>query len=245
MNKFFGKYRGKVVNNMDPKMMGRVQVSCPAVLGQGQLSWAMPCSPYGGSGVGLFAVPPVGANVWVEFEGGDPDYPILGGCFWGLGEVPASPALPTTKVLKTDGVTVTIDDLPGAGSLTIEVAPPVVAMPLKVVFDSNGIEITDSPASVKITPENIEISHSPSTVTIAPDAIEVANSPSTIKIEAAGVETSNSPSAMKVASSGIEMSNSSAEAKVASSGVELKNGSASVNLSAASVNVNNGALEVI
>ena len=40
-----------------------------------------------GSGVGLFTVPPVGANVWVEFEGGDIDYPILAGCFWGQGEV--------------------------------------------------------------------------------------------------------------------------------------------------------------
>ena len=39
-------------------------------------SWAMPCAPYAGQQVGFFAVPPIGANVWVEFEGGDPDYPI-------------------------------------------------------------------------------------------------------------------------------------------------------------------------
>ena len=49
----------------------------------------MPCAPFAGSGVGFFALPPVGANVWVEFEGGDPDYPIWSGCFWGAGEVPA------------------------------------------------------------------------------------------------------------------------------------------------------------
>ena len=65
---------------------GRVQVSVPAVLGDGQLSWAEACVPYAGDSVGLFVVPPVGANVWVEFEGGDPAYPILGGCFWGPGE---------------------------------------------------------------------------------------------------------------------------------------------------------------
>lgn len=76
---FFGKYRGKVENNIDPMMMGRVQVSVPAVLGDGGLSWAMPCAPYAGSGVGFFAIPPTGANVWVEFEGGDPDYPIWSG----------------------------------------------------------------------------------------------------------------------------------------------------------------------
>jgi len=43
-------------------------------------------------GVGLFFLPPKGANVWVEFEGGDPDYPIWSGCFWSDGEVPAQPA---------------------------------------------------------------------------------------------------------------------------------------------------------
>ena len=58
---FFGKYRGKVVNNLDPMQLGRVQVSVPAILGEGRMSWAMPCTPYAGSGVGFFAIPPVDA----------------------------------------------------------------------------------------------------------------------------------------------------------------------------------------
>ena len=120
---------------------GRVQVSVPAVLGEGRLSWAMPCVPYAGSGVGFFAVPPVGANVWVEFEGGDPDYPILGGCFWGVGEAPAKPALAETKVLKTAGITLTLSDLPGRGGFTLEVGPPAVPAPLKLVFNAGGIEL--------------------------------------------------------------------------------------------------------
>jgi hypothetical protein len=45
MNQFFGKYRGKVENNIDPMQLGRVQVSVPAVPGEGRLSWAMPCAP--------------------------------------------------------------------------------------------------------------------------------------------------------------------------------------------------------
>ena len=81
-------------------MLGRVQVSVPAVLGDGRLSWAMPCVPYAGSQVGFFAIPPVGANVWVEFEGGDPDYPIWSGCFWGTGEVPATPAMAADQGLQ-------------------------------------------------------------------------------------------------------------------------------------------------
>jgi len=157
MRQFFGKYRGKVENNVDPLQLGRMQVSCPAVLGEGTLSWAMPCAPYAGSGVGLFAVPPTGANVWVEFEGGDPAYPIVGGCFWGAGEVPAQPALAETKVLKTDGVTLTVSDLPGAGGLTVEVAPPVVSTPLTLTFDVSGIELANGAASVKLTPASVSV----------------------------------------------------------------------------------------
>jgi len=159
MSQFFGKYRGKVANNIDPMQLGRVQVSVPAVLGDGSLSWAMPCAPYGGAGVGFFAVPPVGANIWVEFEAGDSDYPIWSGCFWGVGEVPAQPALPQMKVWKTDGITLTLSDIPGAGGFTVEVGPPVVPIPLKMVFNAAGIEITNSAASVKLTPASVSLNN--------------------------------------------------------------------------------------
>ena len=159
MREFFGKYRGRVENNVDPMQQGRVQVSVPAVLGDGRMSWAMPCVPYAGPGVGFFTVPPVGANVWVEFEGGDPDYPIWSGCFWGTGEVPALPAIAQMKVLKTDGITLTLSDVPGAGGFTLEVGPPVVAAPLKMVFNVAGIEISNGAASVKLTPASVSLNN--------------------------------------------------------------------------------------
>jgi len=154
---FYGKYRGTVVANVDPLQQGRVQVSCPAVLGEGQTSWAMPSTPYAGSGVGLFLVPPAGANVWVEFEGRDPDHPILAGCFWGTGQAPAQPAIAEMKVLKTDGLTLTINDLPGAGGVTLEVSPPIVATPLKISLDAAGIELSNGAASVKLTPASVSL----------------------------------------------------------------------------------------
>jgi hypothetical protein len=159
VNRYFGKYRGTVANNVDPMQQGRVQVEVPAVLGEGRMSWALPCAPYAGSGVGFFAVPPTGANVWVEFEAGDPDYPIWAGCFWGVGEVPALPALPGMKVLKTDAVTIQISDLPGVGGLTIEVNPPAVATPLKLAFTAGGIEMTNGAASVKLTPASVSVNN--------------------------------------------------------------------------------------
>jgi len=158
MTSFFGKYRGKVENNIDPMLLGRVQVNVPAVLGSGSLSWAMPCVPYAGNGVGFFMIPPVGANVWVEFEGGDIDYPIWSGCFWGLGEVPATPAVPQMKIIKMDSITLTMSELPGIGGVTLEVSPPSVALPLKMTFNMQGIKLDAGPlGTVELTPAGVKI----------------------------------------------------------------------------------------
>ena len=159
MPTFYGKYRGQVLNNIDPMLLGRVQVSVPAVFGQGSLSWAMPCAPFAGSSAGFFAVPKVGANVWVEFEGGDPDFPIYSGGFWGVGEVPAQPPVPQVHVIKTESITITMSDLPGAGGLTIEVNPPAVATPLKLVFNASGIELSNGAANIKLTPASVSVNN--------------------------------------------------------------------------------------
>jgi len=108
--RFYGKYRGLVVENIDPEQIGRVLVQVPDVLGLIPSSWAMPCVPAAGIQAGCFVVPPIGSQVWVEFEQGDPDYPIWTGGFWGLvAEVPVfatvPPAIPPGQniVLQTTG----------------------------------------------------------------------------------------------------------------------------------------------
>ena len=148
----YGKYRGQVASNADPANRGRLQVSVPALLGD-QLVWAMPCAPYAGNGVGLFALPPVGAGVWVEFEGGDPDYPIWSGCFWSDGQAPKLPAEARFKVIKTDACTITITDVPKAGIIEIE-----TALGVKISFSQNGLEITNGKgASIKLTGSQVSI----------------------------------------------------------------------------------------
>src|SRR5258708_21969416 len=97
--KLYGKYRGLGVENIDRMQIGRIIAQVPDVLGLIPSSWAMPCVPFAGIQSGAFMVPPIGSQVWMEFEQGNPDYPIWTGGFWGLAaEVPAlgivPPAIP-------------------------------------------------------------------------------------------------------------------------------------------------------
>jgi uncharacterized protein involved in type VI secretion and phage assembly len=139
MTDYYGKYRGSVINNIDPNQKGRIMVSVPAVTGSGTLNWAMPCVPFAGPNVGFFAIPPIGANVWVEYEGGNSDYPIWSGGFWGETDtVPASPALPQVFTIKTQTCTLTMSDLPGVGGITIETATG-----MHIQITATGIEISD------------------------------------------------------------------------------------------------------
>ena len=107
-----------VVNNVDPMQLGRIQVMVPDV-SPGLSSWAMPCVPMAGIGHGVFTAPSIGAAVWVEFEQGDPDYPIWVGCYWGsAAEVPVmSRAVPpgvNGLTIQTQlGHSLQISDTPG------------------------------------------------------------------------------------------------------------------------------------
>lgn len=80
--KYYGKYRGIVINNIDLPPQGRIQVIVPDVSELLPTTWAMPCVPVGWKQMGFLSVPPVGSEVWVEFEQGNPDKPIWTGCFW-------------------------------------------------------------------------------------------------------------------------------------------------------------------
>lgn len=154
---FYGKYRGKVAANVDPNKLGRLQVSVPAVLGEGRTSWAMPCVAFAGPSVGLFLLPPVGANVWVEFEAGDPDYPIWSGCFWGSGEVPADPATEDVKLLKTTGITLQLSDVSGSGGVKLDVDSPGVSSALSLVMDKSGIELKNGSSTVLLSSSSVSV----------------------------------------------------------------------------------------
>jgi uncharacterized protein involved in type VI secretion and phage assembly len=119
MSKYYGKYRGTVLQNVDPEQLGRIQAMVPDVSGLLPSSWAMPCVPIAGKQSGVYVVPQIGAGVWIEFEQGDPDYPIWSGGFWGVAaEVPAlalagNPASPSIVLGSILQNTLCISDVPG------------------------------------------------------------------------------------------------------------------------------------
>jgi uncharacterized protein involved in type VI secretion and phage assembly len=134
--RYFGKYRGQVTDNNDPDNLGRVKASVPRLLGDEETGWALPAFVYGGtSEQGLFAVPDIGAGVWVEFEGGDLSYPIWSGTWFTSGAIPES-AQAGKKVFKTkSGHKMVFDDDGGSIEIT----------------DSNGNSVTMDSSTVKIT----------------------------------------------------------------------------------------------
>jgi uncharacterized protein involved in type VI secretion and phage assembly len=117
--KYFGKYRGVVINHIDPMQQARLQVQVPDVLGLNSLNWAMPCMPFAGRQAGWWAIPTPGTGVWVEFEQGDPDYPIWTGCWYGNASEPPALALTglpvsPSVVVQTQGQqTLMLSDVPG------------------------------------------------------------------------------------------------------------------------------------
>ena len=125
--KFYGLYRGTVVNNIDPLQLGRIMAIVPDVTGVAPSTWAMPCVPIAGKQMGVFMVPQIGAGIWMQYEAGDSDRPVWTGGWWGIAaELPALalagvPGDPSIVLQTTLQNTVMISDLPGpAGGIMLK-----------------------------------------------------------------------------------------------------------------------------
>ena len=159
---YYGKYRGRVTRTDDPLALGRLKARVPAVLGDEESGWALPSLPYAGPDEGQYTVPPVGAGVWVEFEAGDPSFPIWTGCFWSSGQLPkdeaGAAATPPVKLLRSerglllvlndDARTVTLSDADGTNLVKIDVGGGQIKVraQAKVVVEAPQIELVDGAA---------------------------------------------------------------------------------------------------
>jgi uncharacterized protein involved in type VI secretion and phage assembly len=156
--KVYGKHSGTVLNSSDPERLGRLTALVPEVLREVPTGWANPCVPYAGIGSGFFSLPPPGAGVWIEFEGGDVSRPIWSGCYWGVGEAPmpppaGAPGEQTTKIWRSDlglsavlddaSQTMTLSDATGENKVEISVTTGTVTIKgmARIVHDGKVVQV--------------------------------------------------------------------------------------------------------
>jgi uncharacterized protein involved in type VI secretion and phage assembly len=161
MSQFFGKYRGVIINNNDPLMRGRVQVKVPDVPALAASAWAEAAVPLAGpvgQPMGIYAVPPAGTGVWVEFEKGDPGLPVWAGCRWaGSAEIPPIAITGNTHniVIQSQGQhSIAISDSPGPeGGLILKSSTGAT-----IIVNDTGIYIQNGKgASIVLTGPAVEI----------------------------------------------------------------------------------------
>ncbi|MDD1793368.1 phage baseplate assembly protein V [Enterovibrio makurazakiensis] len=147
-DKFYGKYRGTVVNNVDLTQQGRILATVTDVGGIPPGTWCMPCLPVLGLNSGVFAVPPVGAGVWIEFEQGEVDHPIWTGCYAGSAAdiplmaktAPAPISAITLQTMAKHGIVISDAGGPMAlGGITLQTATGVTLSVTDAgIFINNG-----------------------------------------------------------------------------------------------------------
>lgn len=167
--RFYGKYRGTVFNNIDPLGLGRILAVVPDVGGFIPGTWAMPCMPVVGRQVGIYSVPIIGTRVWIEYEQGNPAFPIWVGCFAGTqADVPSlshltPPGLPSITLQTILGNGLTINDLSAspAGGVVIKSASGA-----SIIVNDTGIYIQNGKgASLTLIGPTVNINTGALTIT--------------------------------------------------------------------------------
>jgi uncharacterized protein involved in type VI secretion and phage assembly len=119
---------GLVTNVQDPDDLGRVKVTFPTLSDEVESWWARVVAPGAGKERGIQYLPEVGDEVLVGFPFGEITIPVIVGGLWNGQDTPPLPtgtAVSGGKVEKRviksrTGHTVTLDDAPSGGGITIE-----------------------------------------------------------------------------------------------------------------------------
>lgn len=133
--RYYGKFKAFVRENADPERRGRLRCFCPQVMGTIDGSshwtgWAEPCLPWLGGLNTLDSGPPLTkeqnggfeTGVWLEFEGGIPDFPIWVGT-WLPAPTADSPNAQLNLENATGGPPSSIVASPTAGSNVADANP--------------------------------------------------------------------------------------------------------------------------
>ena len=153
--RFYGKYRG-IVTSVEATTC-RIKATVPAVLGDIESGWCMPCVPYAGPKVGIAFLPEVGSGVWIEFEGGDVSFPIWVGGYWRDGEPPPGVAA-NVKVMVTAARNMLIfNDDQQSITLSDPNGNTVILNEGGITLSKGGQQIVVSEASVSVNEGALEV----------------------------------------------------------------------------------------
>ena len=165
--KYLGKYRGTVVQNVDPEQRGRIQAIVPDDSSLVPTTWATACVPLAGKSMGTYLVPQIGSGVWIEYEQGDVDYPIWTGCFWGtVADVPplalaGNPASPSIVIQTGLQNSIVLSDVPGpTGGIMLKSSTGAM-----ILVNDVGITISNGKgATITMTGPTVSINNGALTV---------------------------------------------------------------------------------
>jgi hypothetical protein len=189
--KFYGVVTGRVINPVDPLMMGRVQVQLPFIDSLDLSPWARVAVPMAGPFCGAYFIPTIGDEVLVAFEHGDVNVPYIIGSLWNMVAQPPLPS-PLAQIRATRtlvGNQIVMTEVPP--SLTLQSGPtPPEALPSPpspvgpyqtLMLSPAGIQIAGSPtitlavggSSIIITAAGITLQSGGSSVAVTPAGVVI------------------------------------------------------------------------
>lgn len=183
--KFYGVTAGRVINVLDPLMLGRVQVQLPFIDSLDLSPWARVATLMAGPTVGSYFLPNMGDEVLIAFEQGDVNVPYVIGSLWNAMSPPPLPSpLPQVRLLKTLAQNqIMITDIPP--TITINTPTAVINLSPAGVTIATGTSLVNvTPAGVAITADAIAVSGL-KTVAITAPTVSITGT-SAVNIQSAG-----------------------------------------------------------
>lgn len=187
-SKFYGVTTGRVINPIDPMLLGRVQVQLPFIDSLDLSPWARVATPMAGIAHGTYFIPNLGDEVLVAFEHGDVNAPYIIGSLWSAFAPPPLPSpLPQIRMIRTlVGNTIMFTEAPPSITLFLPSGQTIVMSPA-------GVQILSHASVIGITPDGVTISGNPNLNLIASGAINIAaptvtiNGAAAANVQSAGV----------------------------------------------------------
>ena len=143
--RFYGVTTGRVINLLDPMMLGRVQVQLPFIDCLDLNPFARIAVPMAGPFCGVAFLPQVGDEVLVAFEQGDVNVPYIIGSLWNALAPPLPPPPPEVRInysIRTvTGNQIVMSETPPTLTLQNGPTPPVLP-PVPAPGPSQTLQLT-------------------------------------------------------------------------------------------------------